>query len=78
MLLKGNVGAAMAFNPNVFWCAAFLVLYPIMALYDAMTKRAWTHSVYRYLEQLLHKRIVLTAVLIFELLVWIHNIMEGI
>ena len=76
--LHGNIKEAILLNPNVFFAIAFLFITPAIYVYDNLWKKEALYGLFVYINRLLNKPIILTLLLVFELVVWVRNVVNGI
>jgi len=77
-LLKGDVLAALYWNPFGFILMAIMVISPIWILYDLIGKKETLFQVYTNSEKFLKRKWVAISAILIVLLNWIWNIYKGI
>ena len=73
-VLQGQFMEALCLNPNVVFAIVFLFLYPCICIYDALTKRQLLPAMYSSLDSWLKRPWVFILFGLFEIGIWIHNI----
>ena len=77
MFLRGNVLQALAFNPNVIFSIMFIFLVPTFLIFDAIKRKTYTLKAFVWGDNLVKNKIILTLIIAFEIIVWIHNLYVG-
>ncbi|NLI37545.1 MAG: DUF2752 domain-containing protein [Bacteroidales bacterium] len=77
-LCQGHIGKALLLNPNCLIVLAASCILPILLIHDFVLRRHLLVDVYKYIEGKLHKPYFWIPILIFESLIWIHNLILGI
>ncbi|MCQ2312197.1 MAG: DUF2752 domain-containing protein [Paludibacteraceae bacterium] len=74
LALHGQVIEALCFNPNVIFALGFIFLYPILILYDGLTQKTHLFTIYYSLDAALKRPMFFVPFGVFEIIIWIHNI----
>ena len=74
LFLHGHIIDALTLNPNVIFAIGFLVLCPILLCYDALAHKKVTYEAFDKFNSVLKIKWVIILFGLFELGVWIHNI----
>lgn len=78
LVIHGHWADAIRMNPNVVICMVGIIIFPILLVDDMARGTACLHQTYQKIEHLLHKRLVISFILLFELAVLAHNYVCGI
>ena len=72
---RGDIEEALLYNPNVFFVVAFIYMVPVFFIYDFIKKKEILYLVYVKINRKLERPIFLFMLFIFELIIWINNIL---
>ena len=78
LFFRGYYIDSLKLNPNVLLSICFVLGFPIVVIFEIITRKRTLLLFYKYLTQKLQNRVILTIFLIFEIIVWIHNILNNI
>ena len=78
LFMRGDILEAFSLNLNVIFSIGFLCVFPVLLGYDLITRKAITYKTFSLVDMLLIDKWVLGAFCVFELYVWIHNIIYHI
>lgn len=78
LVIHGHWADAIRMNPNVVICMVGIIIFPILLVADMAKDTACLHQTYQKIEHLLHKRLVISLILLFELAIMAHNYICGI
>jgi hypothetical protein len=78
LFIRGYYIDSLKLNPNVLLSICFVLGFPIVVIFEIITGKRTLLLFYKYLTQKLQNRVILTIFLIFEIIVWIHNILNNI
>lgn len=75
---QGYIGKALLLNPNCLIVIAVGCILPLLLIHDLVLRRHLLVDVYNYIENKLHKPYFWIPILIFEVAIWIHNLVLDI
>ena len=78
LVIHGHWADAIKMNPNVVICMVGIIIFPILLVADMARGTACLHQTYQKIEHLLHKRLVISLILLFEWAIMAHNYVCGI
>lgn len=78
LFLHGHIADALALNLNVIFSIGFLFVCPILLCYDVIMREEITYKSFCIFDSMLKNKWVFSIFGIFELYIWIHNIINHI
>jgi hypothetical protein len=75
---QGYIGKALLTNPNCLIVLAAGCILPLLLIHDFVLRRHSFINIYKYIEDKLHRSYFWIPILIFEVAIWIHNVVFGI
>ncbi|MGN0234385.1 MAG: DUF2752 domain-containing protein [Bacteroidaceae bacterium] len=76
--IHGHMEDAVKMNPNVLFAISYIVIYPILLLYDILTRRFHMYIIFKRMMHILGLKACFIPLLLMELIIWIRNIICGI
>lgn len=73
---RGYVGRALLLNPNIVFILPAVVIYTVAGIIDLLFGKSYIPFLYGKLQALFNNKRVLIAFLLFESLVWLHNLLS--
>lgn len=74
LFLRGHIVEALSLNLNVIFSIGFICIFPILLCCDMIMRKTITHQVWCKIDSVLKIKWVFFLFCIFELYIWIHNI----
>ena len=76
--LEWHFSKALALNPNCILAIAFIFFYPIIVICSLIYRQSYILYFYNIIVEKLADKRYLFPLLLFEVCVWLHNIIVGI
>lgn len=73
---QGYVGRALLLNPNILFILPATIIYTVAGIIDLLFGKSYIPFLYGKVKALLSNKLILAAFLLFESLVWLHNLLR--
>jgi len=77
-LLHGNLVSAIRYNPNIAIVAPVFLVEMFCVLTDIVFSKLYAYKLFHQIDKTLKIPIVFCGLIVFEIFVWLHNIIAGI
>lgn len=78
LFLEGNFWDAVSLNPNCLFAIAFILIYPVLVVLSLIRQHSYIDDCYRFLNKVISRKLNLLLLILFEVGIWIHNIVGHI
>lgn len=74
LALSGKPADALTLNPNVIFSFLYIVGFPVLCVTSLICKQHILYYLFIQINNLLHEKSVLLALIILELIIWFNNL----
>lgn len=78
LFLDGRIQEALFLNPNSLFAIIFIITYPVLLMFSILRKHSYIEDCYNNINKMLSRKPVFFLFILFEIAVWVHNVLNHI